>query len=143
MLADLPPSSKVAGINLSAAACATPRPTSVEPVKASLAKPGCSKTYWPDLLPLPVITLSTPAGSTPSIKRTSSKTLRLVVLEGLSTIQSPAASAGASFHAAMRNGKFHGIICPTTPIGSCRTRLKVLLSSMVAVPSSVRMAAAK
>ena len=26
----------------------------------------------------------------------------------------PAASAGASFHACMSKGKFHGIICPTT-----------------------------
>jgi hypothetical protein len=30
----------------------------------------------------------------------------------------PAASAGASFHAAMSKGKFQGIIWPTTPTGS-------------------------
>jgi ABC-type antimicrobial peptide transport system permease subunit len=30
----------------------------------------------------------------------------------------PAASAGASFHAAINNGKFHGMIWPQTPIGS-------------------------
>ncbi len=34
---------------------------------------------------------------------------------GLSTTQFPAARAGASFHAAISSGKFHGIICPTTP----------------------------
>ena len=39
-------------------------PTSVEPVKASLRKPGCSSMYWPDLEPEPVITLNTPAGIT-------------------------------------------------------------------------------
>ena len=30
----------------------------------------------------------------------------------------PVASAGPSFHAAISNGKFHGMICPTTPTGS-------------------------
>jgi hypothetical protein len=33
------------------------------------------------------------------------------------TVQ-PVASAGPSFHAAISSGKFHGMICPTTPIGS-------------------------
>ena len=28
------------------------------------------------------------------------------------------APAGASFHVAINNGKFHGMICPTTPNGS-------------------------
>ncbi len=37
---------------------------------------------------------------------------------GLSTEQLPAASAGASFHAAMSNGKLNGTIWPTTPSGS-------------------------
>ena len=35
-----------------------------------------------------------------------------------STMQLPAASAGASFHAAIRMEKFHGMIWPTTPSGS-------------------------
>ena len=35
-----------------------------------------------------------------------------VVSAGLSTIVLPHASAGASFHAAMSSGKFHGTICP-------------------------------
>ena len=37
---------------------------------------------------------------------------------GLSTTQLPAASAGASFHAAISSGKFQGMIWPTTPMGS-------------------------
>jgi len=37
---------------------------------------------------------------------------------GFKTTQFPAASAGANFQTAMRIGKFHGIICPTTPNGS-------------------------
>ena len=38
-----------------------------------------------------------------------------VVSAGFKTQVLPAASAGASFHAAMRRGKFQGMICPQTP----------------------------
>ncbi len=41
--------------------------------------------------------------------------------EGLTTTVLPAASAGASFHTVNRSGEFHGVIAPTTPIGSCTT----------------------
>lgn len=34
---------------------------------------------------------------------------------GLSTTVFPAASAGATFHASISSGKFHGITWPTTP----------------------------
>ena len=37
---------------------------------------------------------------------------------GFKTTALPAASAGASFQAAIKIGKFHGMICPTTPNGS-------------------------
>ena len=37
---------------------------------------------------------------------------------GLRTMQFPAASAGAIFQTAIRIGKFHGMIWPTTPSGS-------------------------
>jgi hypothetical protein len=33
----------------------------------------------------------------------------------------PAASAGAIFHTVNSNGEFHGVIAPTTPIGSYET----------------------
>ena len=36
---------------------------------------------------------------------------------GFKTEQFPAAKAGANFHVAINNGKFHGTICPTTPNG--------------------------
>ena len=41
-----------------------------------------------------------------------------VVSAGLSTAVLPVASAGASFHAAISSGKFHGITWPTTPRGA-------------------------
>jgi len=37
---------------------------------------------------------------------------------GLKTTQLPYASAGAIFQAGIASGKFHGVINPTTPIGS-------------------------
>ncbi|MNF16172.1 hypothetical protein D3C80_2190810 [compost metagenome] len=40
-------------------------------------------------------------------------------------MQQPAASAGATFQAAISIGKFHGMIAPATPTGSLRaTELK-------------------
>ena len=38
--------------------------------------------------------------------------------EGLTTTVLPAAKAGASFHTVSSRGEFHGVIAPTTPIGS-------------------------
>ena len=43
----------------------------------------------------------------------------------------------------MQNGKFQGTICPTTPIGSLRIMLRVLLSSSDAEPSSASIQLAK
>ncbi len=40
-----------------------------------------------------------------------------VVSAGFRTQVLPAASAGASFQAAIRRGKFHGMTCPATPSG--------------------------
>ncbi len=46
-LADLPPSSSVTRLIVSAAPRITPRPTSVEPVKPIFATSGCSTSRWP------------------------------------------------------------------------------------------------
>ena len=59
------------------------------------------------------------------------------------TTQSPAASAGANFQAAIKNGKFHGTICPTTPMGSRNSRLKSPPSNTDAWPFWIRTAPAK
>ena len=49
-------------LDVAAAAWAIPRPTSVEPVKATLATSGCSTRRCPQTLPGPATTLSTPSG---------------------------------------------------------------------------------
>ncbi len=41
---------------------------------------------------------------------------------GFSTTVFPAARAGPSFERVSINGKFHGVIAPTTPMGSLYTR---------------------
>ena len=48
----------------------------------------------------------------------SSSAVTGVVSAGFSTAVFPHASAGASFHAAISSGKFHGTIWPATPSGS-------------------------
>ena len=47
------------------------------------------------------------------------------------TMHVPAARAGASFQACINKGKFQGIICPTTPIGSSRVYAKKSPSTMI------------
>ena len=68
--------------------------------------------------PAPVTMLTTPGGSC-ACWQTSAKSsaVKGVVSAGLRTMVLPVARAGATFHASMRSGKFHGMICPTTPCG--------------------------
>ncbi len=63
----------------------------------------------------------TPASSSSSPRRSA---VSGVCSAGFSTEVLPHASAGASFQAHMRSGKFHGMICPHTPTGSRRVKLK-------------------
>ena len=114
----LPPSSSVTGIRFWLAYCMISRPVVVSPVKAILAMRELDASGLPASTPKPLTTFSTPGGSR---SPTSSMSLRIdhgVCSAGLSTTQLPAASAGASFHVAIRRGKFHGMIWPTTPSGS-------------------------
>src|SRR5882724_1727196 len=65
--------------------------------------------------------LTTPSGKPAS--RINSPRRRMesgVCSAGFRTTVQPEANAGPSFHAAINSGKFHGIICPTTPTGSRR-----------------------
>ena len=65
--------------------------------------------------------LTTPGGI-PAFSNSSPRRSAVsgVCSAGFSTTVQPVASAGPSFHAAISNGKFHGMIWPTTPIGSRR-----------------------
>ncbi len=123
MLGDLPPSSSVTRLIVAAAPSAIPRPTSVDPVKATLATSGWSTRRWPQTLPGPATTFSTPSGRPASCAITSSSTeVSGVSSAGFRTIVFPAARAGATFHDAITSGKFHGVIRPTTPSGSRKVK---------------------
>src|ERR1700687_3318998 len=105
MVGDLPPSSSVTSLTVSAASFTMILPTAAEPVKAILFTSGCLTSGEPQLSPKPVITFTTPFGSpTSSNHFASSSAVSGVCSAGLSTQVQPAASAGASFHAAIING---------------------------------------
>ena len=111
MLAALPPSSSVSFLRVPATDRAMARPTSVEPVNATLSTPGCSTSARP-VSPAPVTMLTTPAGRSACWQiSANSSAVSGVVSAGLSTTVLPAASAGAIFHASMSSGKFHGMTC--------------------------------
>src|SRR5665647_3283655 len=140
MFGDLPPSSVVDGIRFCAAYCMISRPVTVSPVNAIFAIRGFAASALPISAPGPVTTLITPAGTTSSMTSISFRIDHGVGDAGLSTEQFPAASAGASFHAAISNGKLNGTICPTTPSGSRKWYATRSLSISVEVPSSARAA---
>ncbi|MBU9571701.1 hypothetical protein KTE35_04425 [Burkholderia multivorans] len=79
---------------------------------------GCAVSAAPTSAP-PFTTLTTPAG-TPAAATISSSACSAgeVSSDGFSTTVQPAASAGASFHAVVTIGKFHGTISAATPTAS-------------------------
>src|SRR5215470_4059608 len=116
---DLPPSSSVTLLMLSAAALATARPVAVEPVNATLSTPGCAASAAPVPRDRPVTTLTTPGGNPASATSSANPSVETgACSEGLTTMVQPAASAGATFQVISSSGEFHGVIAATTPTGS-------------------------
>ena len=120
IVGDLPPSSSVTGISLSAARRASARPVVVPPVNDTFFTSGCFTIASPITEPLPGTTLTTPFG-TPACSqmRPSSSAASGVTSAGFTITALPAASAGASFCASLAIGEFHGVMAAMTPIGSC------------------------
>ncbi len=107
---DFPPSSSESFLPLPAVATRINRPTSVDPVKAILSTSGWATRASP-ARPSPVMMLTTPAGSPASVHSSAKRSaVSEVNSAGLSTTVFPIANAGATFHASMRSGKFHGMI---------------------------------
>jgi hypothetical protein len=119
----LPPSSSEIFFTFADASRMISCPVVVSPVNATLPMPGCAAMEAPTVPPGPVTTFSTPAGM-PASSASSPRRMAVsgVYEAGLSRAVLPAASAGATFHAAIRRGKFQGTIRPTTPIGSRSVR---------------------
>src|SRR3954447_26934952 len=122
MAADLPPSSSDTRAMLSADAFRIDAPVVVSPVNEILATRGSDTRASPTTPPGPGSTL-TISGGTPASTRTSPRSSAVsgVSDAGLSTIGLPHTSAGATFHEAISNGKFHGTISATGPTGSRST----------------------
>src|SRR6202020_1895082 len=104
----LPPSSEVTGIRFWLAYCMISRPVVVSPVNDTLAIRLLDASGLPASAPKPLTTLTTPGGNRSPISDIRYSTDAGVCSAGLSTAALPAASAGASFQAAIRIGKFHG-----------------------------------
>jgi hypothetical protein len=134
MFAALPPSSRVSALLVPATPFAIFLPISVEPVNATLSTSGFSTSAIPTS-PGPGTMFTTPGGRS-AWRQTSAKSSALsgVVEAGLRTTVLPAARAGATFHASINNGKFHGMIWPATPSGFA-TRPGNAYSSLSAQPA--------
>src|SRR5262245_3097325 len=116
---DLPPSSRVMRFMCAAEPVTIDLPTRVEPVNEILLTSGWSTSACPAVEPNPVTTFTTPGGKSASSTSCASRNaVSGASSAGLSTTVQPAASAGPILFTAMRNGAFHGVIAPTTPIGS-------------------------
>src|SRR5436309_13968542 len=102
---DFPPSSKVTRFKVSAALFTIIFPTAALPVKAILSTPGCATSAAPAVSPNPLTMLTTPGGNPASSNQfANSAAVSGVCSAGFRTQQQPAATAGASFHAAIKSG---------------------------------------
>ena len=100
----LPPSSSVSRFSERPHLAPISRPTTVDPVNATLSTPGLSTSAAP-VEPSPVSTLSVPSGNPASRASSPSRSaVSGVCSAGFRTIEQPAASAGATFHIAIRSG---------------------------------------
>src|SRR5699024_5768528 len=131
-----PPNSNVTRFKLLEAWLIMCLPTSVEPVKAILFTRGWLTNSAP-VSPKPVTTLNTPSGKPAScVNFAIYKAESGVCSAGFKIIVQPVASAAPIFQAAINNGKFHGIIRPTTPVGSLHVYVKKLPATGMVCPTS-------
>ena len=104
MTGALPPSSRCVRFRCAAAACSTFLPVATSPVSETMRTPGWATNGAPTLSPRPSTTLTTPLGKISASSVASLSVVSGVCSEGFSTTALPAASAGASFHAAIISG---------------------------------------
>src|SRR3984957_17851449 len=117
-LADLPPSSSVAGFMVSAHACRILLAVAGPPVKETLRTLGWTTNASP-AAGSPGKMLHTPAGKPASSTRSmNSSAEKGVSSDGLQTTVQPAASAAGIFMASEIRGPFQVMMMPMTPYGS-------------------------
>ena len=119
--ADLPPISAKTCFAASSvcASRAIWQPVRTEPVKPTTLTSGWAVSAAPQLLPTPVTRLITPAGKSISAAIWArASAVSGVNSEGLSTMQQPAASAGASLRMTLTSGQLKGRMQAATPAAS-------------------------
>jgi hypothetical protein len=134
-----PPSSRTVGFSARPAAAPTAAPARSLPVRVTAATRGSAINLSVTAGVLASETrrvANSPGGKPASRKSRSIATAQPDTLgECFSSAPFPAISAGAAKRTTCQNGKFHGMIATTTPIGSKTTRLS---SASVSTRSSAR-----
>ena len=99
------------------------RPTAVDPVKDTMSTRGSVMSSWAMSLSDAGTMLTTPAGMSvfSAMIRPNRNALHGVSMAGLSTMVFPVARIWPTLLLMISNGKFHGVMAPTTPIGSFTT----------------------
>jgi hypothetical protein len=121
----LPPSSIETFFTVFAACSSRSFPTGVDPVKVIFLTNGFDVSSPPISRAEPVRMLTTPSGMPAAWQSTpQARPEKGVWVAGFITIVQPAASAGPSFRAIMEDGKFQGVMAPTTPTGSLVTKMR-------------------
>jgi len=128
MAGALPPSSSDTLVMFWLAAAMILCPALTEPVTLTMSVWALSAIALPTTLPLPVTILITPAGNPlSSTTWANSQQFSGVSCEGFSTMVHPAMSDAPAFRAMRKNGKFHGSIPATTPMGR---RVRIMVSPL-------------
>src|SRR5690606_24585545 len=121
-----PPNSNESFLNIGAAVRAMFSPVFVPPVKEIALMFLCSTMACPAEGPLPCTMFKTPFGSPASVQISPKRKAVIGVISlGFATTVFPAAIAGATFQENKYNGKFHGEMQPTTPMGWRNVKLMV------------------
>ena len=125
---DFPPNSRDILAIFSSADLPIVFPVAMEPVNVTFFTLGWFVRAAPVLGPSPSTTLNTPSGIPASVANSAKSRAESGVSSlGFNTTVHPAASAGATFQAAIETGKFHGTIAATTPMGSLLVNAKFCL----------------
>ena len=120
--ASFPPSSRVTFFTVAAATAAASRPVSVEPVSDTLRTRGYSRRRRPTVEPGPVTTARRPDGNRSVMAPSARITVSGVLLAGFTMTALPASRAGTTLTAVRAKGQFQGVMAPTSPTGSWKTR---------------------
>ena len=120
----LPPSSRFTRVRVGAAFSMIRLPTDTDPVMEIIPTSGWVLRVSPTTRPRPLTRLNTPAGTpASSTSFANSRALTGVSDDGLITMVLPVSNAGAILRAMRKNGKFHGKMPPTTPMGRRVSRI--------------------